>query len=97
MHLILELLHYIFLIAIWVVIIRFILDLLVQFKVLDAGQAWVGNLSGLLQRLTEPALRPIRRFVPAMGGIDISPAILLLLIWILRYIVFRLLIGSMMM
>ncbi|PDQ18875.1 hypothetical protein CN311_22440, partial [Mesorhizobium sanjuanii] len=41
----------------------------------------VGNM---LFRLTEPALRPIRRFMPDLGGIDISPIILLLIIFFIR-------------
>ncbi|TIM51530.1 MAG: YggT family protein, partial [Mesorhizobium sp.] len=38
----------------------------------------------MLFRLTEPALRPIRRFLPDLGGIDISPIILLLILFFLR-------------
>jgi YggT family protein len=37
-----------------------------------------------LYRVTEPALRPIRQFVPVLGGLDISPLILLLIIWFVR-------------
>jgi YggT family protein len=37
-----------------------------------------------LYRITEPALRPIRRFVPPLGGLDISPVLLLLVIWLVE-------------
>ncbi len=39
----------------------------------------------MLYRLTEPALRPIRQFLPNFGGIDISPIILLLIIWLIEH------------
>ncbi|MBN9275553.1 MAG: YggT family protein, partial [Mesorhizobium sp.] len=45
---------------------------------------FVGSVGNALFRLTEPALRPIRRFMPDLGGIDISPIILLLILFFLR-------------
>jgi YggT family protein len=44
----------------------------------------VSQIGEVLYRLTEPALRPIRRLLPDLGGIDVSPIILLLALWLLE-------------
>ena len=66
---------------IWVVIISAILSWLVAFNVVNTSNRFVYMLGDFMWRITEPALRPIRNFLPAMGGIDISPLILLLVLW----------------
>ncbi|MGP1394107.1 MAG: YggT family protein [Inquilinaceae bacterium] len=68
----------------WVIIISAILSWLVAFNVVNMRNQFVATVSDVLYRLTEPALRPIRRFVPALGGIDLSPIVLLLLIFFIR-------------
>jgi len=50
----------------------------------QGGGQFVGTIGNMLFKLTEPALRPIRRFMPDFGGIDISPIILLLLLFFVR-------------
>jgi YggT family protein len=50
----------------------------------------VAQIGDFLYRVTEPALRPIRRILPNLGGIDISPIILILLLYFLRNIIFEL-------
>ncbi len=67
-------------IYIWVIIISAILSWLVAFNVVNTRNQFVYMVGNVLYRLTEPALRPIRRFMPNLGGIDISPVILILLI-----------------
>ena len=65
---------------IWAVIISAVLTWLVHFGVLNTRNQFVSMAGEFLWRLTEPALRPIRRFVPNLGGIDVSPVILILLL-----------------
>ena len=66
---------------IWMVIISAILSWLVHFGVLNTRNQIVSMIGEFLWRVTEPALRPIRRFMPNLGGIDISPIILILVIY----------------
>jgi YggT family protein len=63
---------------IWVIIGSAVLSWLVAFGVVNTSNRFVYTLGDMLHRLTEPALRPIRRVVPDLGGIDISPVILIL-------------------
>ena len=63
---------------IWAVIISAVLSWLVHFGVVNTRNQFVSMIGEFLWRLTEPALRPIRRFVPLLGGIDISPVVLIL-------------------
>jgi YggT family protein len=76
---------------IWVVIIWVIMSWLVAFNVINARNQFVGTVGNILQQLTEPALRPIRRFLPNLGGVDISPVVLILLIYFLQMVLQNLL------
>jgi YggT family protein len=62
----------------WVVIASAIMSWLVAFGVINVRNQFIRVVVDLLYRLTEPVLRPIRRFLPNLGGVDISPIILLL-------------------
>jgi len=64
----------------WCVLLWMILTTLVSFKVINPYQPVVQRVMYALNRLVEPALRPIRKFLPDLGGIDISPIILWLLL-----------------
>lgn len=64
----------------WAVIIAAVLSLLVGFGVLDTRNRLVWTLSDFFYRVTEPALRPVRNRLPNLGGIDLSPLVVLLLI-----------------
>jgi YggT family protein len=57
---------------------------LVTFNVLNTQNQVVYGVLGFLYRLTEPVLKPIRRILPAMGGIDLSPIILIVLLYFVR-------------
>ena len=73
----------------WVVILAVIFSLLASFGVLDTRNRLVWTIGDFLYRLTEPLLRPIRNFVQAFGNIDISPVILLVLIWAVQMLLTR--------
>lgn len=72
---------------IWVIIASAILSWLIAFGVVNTQNRFVYLLADTLYRLTEPALRPIRRYVPDLGGIDISPVILILLLIFIKNVV----------
>jgi len=69
---------------IYALIISAILSWLVAFNIINTGNQFVSTIGYFLHRVTEPALRPIRRIVPDLGGIDISPILLILFIFFLQ-------------
>ena len=71
----------------WLIIAAAILSWLVAFNVVNARNDVVRAVWDFLYRVTEPALRPIRRILPNLGGIDVSPIILLLGIFFLQRII----------
>jgi len=68
----------------WVLIASAIFSWLYAFNVINSRNQFVDSIGRFLYNVTEPALRPIRRFMPDLGGIDISPVILLLIIFFIR-------------
>ncbi len=78
---------------IWVIIIGVILSWLIAFNVVNTHNRFVFLVQDITSRLTEPALRPIRRVLPNLGGIDISPIFLILALWFLEMVIIRV-IGS---
>ena len=68
----------------YVVIANVVVSWLVAFNVLNTSNRFVYSVLDLTYRLTEPFLNKIRRFLPNLGALDISPVILLLLIWFLE-------------
>ncbi len=73
----------------WVVIIAAVFSTLVSFGVLDTRNRIVWSIGDFLYRVTEPALRPIRNVLPSFGSIDISPIVLILLIWVAQEVLRR--------
>ena len=68
-------------IYIWILIINAILSWLIAFNILNTQNRFVYSILELTYRLTDPFLNRIRRFLPNLGALDISPIVLLLLIW----------------
>ena len=68
----------------WLIIASAILSWLVAFNVVNTSNRVVYMIGDFLYRLTEPAFRPIRRILPNMGPIDISPIVLLLILFFLQ-------------
>lgn len=73
-----------------IIIVSAILSWLVAFDIVNRGSRVVQVVGDFCYRLTEPALRPIRRLVPAINGIDLAPLVLFFAIWFVR----RLLLNS---
>ncbi len=76
-------------IYIWLLIASAILSWLVAFNVINTRNRFVYAVGDFLYRLTEPALRPFRRVLPNLGGIDLSPVVLILLLVFLRNLLFE--------
>lgn len=73
----------------WVLIASAVLSWLVAFNVVNVRNPVVAQIGDMLYRLTEPALRPIRRIMPNLGGVDISPIILIIGLVFVRNLVFE--------
>ena len=71
----------------WIVIAAVVVQWLIVFRVINLSNNIVRSLVGFLYAITEPVFRLVRRIIPAFGGIDISPVIVLVAIWFLRYII----------
>ncbi|MES0869541.1 YggT family protein [Pseudovibrio sp. SCP19] len=71
----------------WVVIANVIFSWLYAFNVVNSSNQFIAMIGQTLYNLTEPLLRPIRRFLPPMGGLDLSPIILLLGIFLIQRII----------
>jgi YggT family protein len=68
----------------WVIIIQAILSWLIAFNVINTYNQFVRSLWTTLNRITEPVYRPIRRMLPDFGALDISPLVVLLVLYILN-------------
>ena len=66
---------------IWVIIVAAIMSWLIAFGVVNTYNRVVYVLNDFLYRITEPALKPLRRFIPNLGGIDITPVVLILILY----------------
>ena len=76
-------------IYIWVVIIHVIISWLIAFQIINRHNQLVSNLMFMFDRLTKPVLQIIRRYMPDLGGVDISPVVLLLLLYFIRNILYE--------
>ena len=76
-------------IYVWLLIVAAILSWLVAFNVVNTRNQFVASIGEFLFRITEPALRPIRNILPNLGGIDISPVILILIIFFVQNVIVR--------
>jgi len=74
---------------IWLLIAAAVLSWLVAFNVVNTRNQFVAMVGDFLYRITEPFLAPIRRMMPNLGGIDISPVILILIIILIENIIVR--------
>ncbi len=68
----------------WALVIAVVLSWLTSFNMINTSNRFIYLLVDFFYRITEPALKPIRRFIPSFSGIDLSPIVLILAIWFLR-------------
>ena len=76
-------------IYVWVLIASAVLSWLIAFNVINTRNQFVATVWDMLYRMTEPVLRPIRERLPNLGGLDISPIILLLIIYFIQSVIVR--------
>ncbi len=69
---------------IWCLIIYVVMSWLITFNVINTHNRFVSLVLNFLYQITEPPLRPIRRILPNMGGIDLSPLALILIVILIR-------------
>ncbi len=79
-------------IYIWLLIAMVVLNLLVSFNMVNTGNRFIYTVGDFLNRITEPLLRPIRNILPNLGGIDISPMVLILALYFIRDLAFQFLV-----
>jgi YggT family protein len=73
---------------IYLLIAAAILSWLIAFNVINTRNQFVATVGDFLYRITEPVLRPIRNLLPNMGGIDISPVVLILIIILIERVIY---------
>lgn len=71
----------------WIIVIQAVLSWLIAFNVINTSNDFVRSLWEGLRRITEPLYRPIRKILPDFGALDLSPLVVLLLVFILSSIV----------
>ncbi len=76
-------------IYVWLLIAAAVLSWLIAFNVVNTRNQVVATVAEFLFRITEPVLRPVRSLLPNLGGIDISPIILILIIFFLENVIVR--------
>lgn len=76
-------------IYIYVIVASAVLSWLIAFNVINTRNRFVYTVVDVLYRVTEPVLAPIRRFLPDLGGIDVSPVVLLLLLFFIQNLIWE--------
>ena len=71
----------------WVIIASAVFSWLYAFNVVNTRNQFVGSIARVLYQLTEPVFRPIRRFIPTFGGLDLSPIVVLLAISFIQFVI----------
>lgn len=89
-----ELINTVITVYVWILIARVVLSWLIGFNVVNQFNPAIRAIDNFTRTLTEPLLRPIRRAMPDLGGLDISPIVLLLAIEFVRILLFRTLSGT---
>ncbi|KCZ56409.1 hypothetical protein HY29_08945 [Hyphomonas beringensis] len=86
---ILDLILLILRIVTFIIIVQAVLSWLVAFNVLSIQNPTIRNIWSGLERITEPVYRPIRNILPPMGGLDLTPMVVLLIIFFLERLIIR--------
>lgn len=84
---ILQTLNFILNIVWWIFLIMIIMSWLISFNIINTRNQFVSNVWRVLNQITEPILKPIRRLVPSVGGLDLSPLIVFVIIFFLQNVI----------
>ena len=79
---------------VWILIFQVIMSWLIAFNIVNTHNRFVWQINYALHKLTNPLLSPIRQILPNLGGIDISPVILIIVLHFARNILFEFFLGS---
>ena len=71
----------------WIIVIQAVMSWLIAFNIINTWNDTVRAVWNALQKMTDPLYRPIRRIMPDFGGLDLSPLVVLLIIYILMTII----------
>lgn len=82
-----ELLIFLLNVCFWIIIIQVVLSWLVAFQVVNLSNPQAANFARLIDRVTAPVFTPLRKFVPAIAGIDVTPIIVIFAIYLLKSLV----------
>lgn len=74
-------------IYIWILIASAVFSWLYAFNVINSRNQFVNMIGRFLYNVTEPVLKPIRRFMPDLGGVDISPIVVFILIYLIQQLI----------
>jgi YggT family protein len=75
-------------IYIWLLVAMAVLSWLIAFNVINTRNRFIATVIDFLYRITEPVLRPLRRIIPNLGGIDITPAVLILILFFVQQLIY---------
>ena len=89
MHAIADVLNLALTVYIWIIIAGVIVSWLIAFEVINTRNPQAANLVRLLNKLTEPVYKPIRKFIPPIGGIDLTPIVVIIAIYLLQNAIIR--------
>ena len=89
MRAILDVILFLLNIATWIIIVQAVMSWLVAFNVLSIQNPTVRSIWSGLERITEPVYAPIRRIIPPLGGLDLTPMAVLLFIFFLQRLIVR--------
>lgn len=79
---------------IWALIISVVMTWLIQFNVINTSNRFVYMIGDFLYRITEPVLSRVRSIMPSLGGIDLSPIVVILLLAFVQQLIPELLLGA---
>ncbi|WP_350335624.1 YggT family protein [Coralliovum pocilloporae] len=71
----------------WIIIAHIIFSWLYAFNVINTGNQFIATIGNMLYQMTEPVLRPIRNRLPMLGGLDLSPLVLILFVFFLQRVI----------
>ena len=83
----LQVIYYAIDVYVWLLIAIAILSWLIAFDVLNRRNRIVSQIAYVLYRVTDPPLRPLRRIIPTFGGIDVTPVILILILYFIQLLI----------
>ena len=89
-----ELIDALFQLYFWIVVVRVVMSWLIGFNIINPYNKAVRVVQSFVYRATEPLMAPVRRFLPDLGGLDISPIVVLLGLEFVRILIIRALIGD---